>query len=196
MVHSTLNRKGDDAIIPGNLITRRSITFSILFSFCHFGSIGILNYYLPEWFQAVEGASPLESGTRVLASVLAQIVGTLTSSILGKLNTRVSRANSCPLPSLNIFFQFLGATVTQVIGSIVFRSILSKSLDDHGLNATQRALLSAAGTADIRKTVNANFPKLLSPVLDSYNKAITSTFVSGPSMGEDVEEFLLTSELR
>jgi MFS family permease len=83
--------KGDGAMIPGNLIVRRTITFSVLFSFCHFGSLGILNYYLPEWFQAVEGASPLESGTRVLASVLAQIVGTLSSGILGKLNTRISR---------------------------------------------------------------------------------------------------------
>lgn len=89
--------------------------------------------------------------------------------------------------SLNLFFQYLGATVTQVIGGIVFRSILGKSLDDHGLNATQIALLSAAGTAGIRDITNANFPTLLHPVLESYNKAITSAFVSGPSLGERVE---------
>ncbi|KAJ5201344.1 uncharacterized protein N7498_006007 [Penicillium cinerascens] len=227
--------KGDGAMIPGNLIVRRTITFSVLFSFCHFGSLGILNYYLPEWFQAVEGASPLESGTRVLASVLAQIVGTLSSGILARkvnfynpwlfvgplfmctaaalytqftaFNTPsshwigfqviqglgVGMAQQMPslivqlavhdkpelMPaavSLNLFFQYLGATVTQVIGGIVFRSILGKSLDDHGLNATQIALLSAAGTAHIREVANANFPKLLRPVLESYNKAITSTF--------------------
>lgn len=86
--------KGDDAMIPGNLITRRTVAFSVFFSFCHFGSLGILNYYLPEWFQAVEGVSPLESGTRVLASVLAQIVGTLSSGILGKPNTRISPERS------------------------------------------------------------------------------------------------------
>ncbi|KAJ5304827.1 uncharacterized protein N7443_004487 [Penicillium atrosanguineum] len=227
--------KGDGAMIPGNLIVRRTITFSVLFSFCHFGSLGILNYYLPEWFQAVEGASPLESGTRVLASVLAQIVGTLSSGILARridfynpwlftgplfmctaaalytqftaFNTPsshwigfqviqglgVGMAQQMPslivqlavhdkpdlMPaavSLNLFFQYLGATVAQVIGGIVFRSILGKSLNEHGLNATQRALLSAAGTADIRKITNANFPKLLRPILESYNQAITSTF--------------------
>lgn len=91
--------------------------------------------------------------------------------------------------SLNLFFQYLGATVTQVIGGIVFRSILGKTLDANGLSATQIALLSAAGTANIREITNANFPKLLRPVLESYNKAITSTFVSGPSRGADVEEF-------
>ncbi|KGO43061.1 Major facilitator superfamily domain, general substrate transporter [Penicillium expansum] len=227
--------KGDGAMIPGNLIVRRTITFSVLFSFCHFGSLGILNYYLPEWFQAVEGASPLESGTRVLASVLAQIVGTISSGILARkvnfynpwlfagplfmctaaaLYTQftafdtpsshwigfqviqglgVGMAQQMPslivqlavhdkpelMPaavSLNLFFQYLGATVTQVIGGIVFRSILGKSLDDHGLNATQIALLSAAGTAGIRDITNANFPTLLHPVLESYNKAITSAF--------------------
>ncbi|KUM65955.1 hypothetical protein ACN42_g1161 [Penicillium freii] len=227
--------QGDDAMIPGNLITRRTVAFSVLFSFCHFGSLGILNYYLPEWFQAVEGVSPLESGTRVLASVLAQIVGTLSSGILArKLNfynpwlfagplfmctaaalytqftpfntpsshwigfqviqgLGVGMAQQMPslivqlavrdkaelMPaavSLNLFFQYLGATVTQVIGGIVFRSILGKTLDAHGLSATQIALLSAAGTANIREITNANFPRLLRPVLESYNKAITSTF--------------------
>lgn len=75
--------KGEDAMIPGNIVARRTITFSVLFSFFHFGSVGIMNYYLPEWFQVVEGASPLQSGTRTLASVLAQIVGTLSAGFLG-----------------------------------------------------------------------------------------------------------------
>jgi hypothetical protein len=89
--------------------------------------------------------------------------------------------------SLNLFFQYLGATVTQVIGGIVFRSILGKSLDDHGLNASQIALLSAAGTGHIREITKANFPKMLRPVLESYNQAITSTFVSGHSLGDGAE---------
>lgn len=75
--------KGEGAMVPGNVVSRRTVTFSVLFSFCHFGSVGILNYYLPEWFQVVEGASPLQSGTRVLASVLSQIVGTLFAGFLG-----------------------------------------------------------------------------------------------------------------
>lgn len=77
--------KGENAMVPGNVVARRTVTFCVLFSFCHFGSVGILNYYLPEWFQVVEGASPLQSGTRVLASVLSQIVGTLFAGFLGML---------------------------------------------------------------------------------------------------------------
>jgi hypothetical protein len=83
--------------------------------------------------------------------------------------------------SLNLFFQYLGATVTQVLGGIVFRSILNQELAHHaGLNAEQMALLSAAGTAYVRETAEQNFPKLLRVVLEAYNTAITSTFVSGP----------------
>jgi MFS family permease len=76
--------QGDGAMIPGILVARRTVIFSVLFSFCHFGSLGIVNYYLPEWFQAVQSASPLESGKRVLPAVLSQIVGTLAAGILGK----------------------------------------------------------------------------------------------------------------
>lgn len=83
-------RRAKSSMIPGILLVRRTLTFSVLFSFCHFGSLGILNYYLPEWFQAVDSATPLESGTRTLASVLAQIVGSLTAGILGKLLTLAS----------------------------------------------------------------------------------------------------------
>lgn len=81
--------------------------------------------------------------------------------------------------SLNLFFQYLGATVTQVLGGIVFRSILAPELANHaGLNAQQIALLSAAGTANVRGTAEQKFPDLLNLVLEAYNTAITSTFVS------------------
>ncbi|RAH51749.1 MFS transporter [Aspergillus piperis CBS 112811] len=227
--------KGEDAMIPGNIVARRTITFSVLFSFFHFGSVGILNYYLPEWFQVVEGASPLQSGTRTLASVLAQIVGTLSAGFFARkihyynpwlyigplfmctaaaLYTHfstfhtpsshwigfqviqglgVGMAQQMPsliiqhsvrdkpelMPaaiSLNLFFQYLGATITQSLGGIVFRSILLPELADHaGLNADQIALVSAAGMADVRDTVKQYFPDLLDLVLEAYNQAITST---------------------
>ncbi|BCR98001.1 MDR family MFS transporter [Aspergillus luchuensis] len=228
--------KGEGAMVPGNVVSRRTVTFSVLFSFCHFGSVGILNYYLPEWFQVVEGASPLQSGTRILASVLSQIVGTLFAGFLARkihyynpwlhigplfmctaaaLYTHfsaidtpsshwigfqviqglgVGMAQQMPslivqhtvrdkpelMPvaiSLNLFFQYLGATIMQALGGIVFRSVLYSELADHaGLNSEQIALLSAGGMADVRDTVEEHFPDLLRLVLEAYNTAITSTF--------------------
>lgn len=84
--------------------------------------------------------------------------------------------------SLNLFFQYLGATIMQALGGIVFRSVLYPELADHaGLNSEQIALLSAGGMADVRNTVEEYFPDLLHSVLEAYNTAITSTFVSRPS---------------
>lgn len=61
----------------------------------------------------------------------------------------------------------------------MFRSILLPELADHaGLNADQIELVSAAGMADVRDTVEEYFPDLLDLVLEAYNQAITSTFVS------------------
>ncbi|KAJ5305973.1 hypothetical protein N7508_004988 [Penicillium antarcticum] len=145
--------KGDGAMIPGNLL-------------------------------AVQGTSPLESGTRVLAAMLSQIVGTLAAGILARkidfynpwlfagplfictatalytqftaFNTPsshwigfqviqglgVGMAQQMPslivqlevhdkpdlLPvgvSLNLFFQYLGATVTQVLGVLCSAQFLA-----------------------------------------------------------------------
>lgn len=77
------SRLGDSAMIPGVLVTRRTILLSVIFSFCHLGALSVSSYYLPEWFQAVQGASPFESGIRVLPSVISQIVGTICAGAIG-----------------------------------------------------------------------------------------------------------------
>lgn len=95
--------------------------------------------------------------------------------------------------SLNLFFQYLGATIMQALGGIVFRSVLYPELADHaGLNSEQIALLSAGGMADVRDTVEEHFPDLLRLVLEAYNTAITSTFVCWPSLTAIVVAVRLT----
>lgn len=75
--------KGEEAMIPGLLLKRRAITFSVLFSFCHLGSVAVMSYYLPEWFQAVQGLSALESGVITVTTAGSQIFGTLFAGALG-----------------------------------------------------------------------------------------------------------------
>lgn len=76
-------RKGDEAMIPGRLLQRRAISCSVLFSFCHLGSVAVMSYYLPEWFQAVQGLSALESGVRTVTTAGSQIFSTLFAGALG-----------------------------------------------------------------------------------------------------------------
>ncbi|KAI1143044.1 putative MFS transporter [Hypoxylon sp. FL0543] len=75
-------RKGDDAMIPGRVVGRRTVALSTLFAFCYMGCLSVATYYLPEWFQAVQGVSPLESGIRILPSVISQVLGTMISGTL------------------------------------------------------------------------------------------------------------------
>ncbi|KAK0649201.1 putative MFS transporter [Cercophora newfieldiana] len=73
-------RKGADALIPGSVAGRTTIVCTTLFAFFHLGSITIATYYLPEWFQAVQGVGPLESGVRLLPSVLTNVVAAVLAS--------------------------------------------------------------------------------------------------------------------
>ncbi|KAJ2902901.1 putative HC-toxin efflux carrier TOXA [Zalerion maritima] len=73
-------RKGDAAMIPHSVVMRRTVVFAVLFAFCHMGSLTIAAYYLPEWFQAVQGVSPLTSGVRMLPTVITQLITTVIAS--------------------------------------------------------------------------------------------------------------------
>ncbi|CCF38735.1 hypothetical protein CH063_00296, partial [Colletotrichum higginsianum] len=101
------SRLGDSAMIPGVLVTRRTVLLSVIFSFCHLGALSVSSYYLPEWFQAVQGATPFESGIRVLPSVISQIVGTICAGAIGTYIfnplARVPASNSSPQPSKSVF---------------------------------------------------------------------------------------------
>lgn len=87
------------ALIPGSVVKRRAVAIGCIFAFCQLGGLAVMSYYLPEWFQAVQGASPLDSGARVLPSVVSQIVGILVVGVLGKSN-RSEAAGLIPVLTL------------------------------------------------------------------------------------------------
>ncbi len=76
-------RRGENAMIPPEVVARRTVSFAVLFAFCHMGSLTVAAYYLPQWFQVVQGVDPLQSGIRYLPTVGTQLVMTMTASILG-----------------------------------------------------------------------------------------------------------------
>ncbi|KAK2041397.1 putative MFS transporter [Colletotrichum somersetense] len=238
------SRLGDSAMIPGVLVTRRTVLLSVIFSFCHLGALSVSSYYLPEWFQAVQGATPFESGIKVLPSVISQIIGTISAGAIAlkirfynpwffigpvlmctaaALYTQFTVSNtpssqwigyqviqglgvgfSMQMPSLmvqlalkdradllpigvslNIFAQFLGATVAQVIAGAIFHARLESQLASRaGLSRGQIELLYRSGIANVRSIVDQNFPSLFDPIMESYNSAIAQThFVAVASAG-------------
>ena len=76
-------RKGDQAMIPGIVAVRRTVMFTCLFAFTQMGGLTVASYYLPAWFQAIQGVGPLQSGVRMLPTVITQMVATMFASSIG-----------------------------------------------------------------------------------------------------------------
>ncbi|KAH8893587.1 MFS general substrate transporter [Thozetella sp. PMI_491] len=74
--------KGDDAMIPLSLLRKRAIIANSLTSMCVFGSLFVVIYYLPEWFQAIKDASPVTSGVMNIALFLPQIIGSIIAGTM------------------------------------------------------------------------------------------------------------------
>ncbi|KAI1497318.1 major facilitator superfamily domain-containing protein [Biscogniauxia marginata] len=66
--------KGERATFSTRLLKNRTFAMLILDRFCMAGAQFIVLYYLPIWFQAVQGASAQESGIKLLPMVLAVIL--------------------------------------------------------------------------------------------------------------------------
>lgn len=87
-------RKGEEAMITGKVVMRRTVIFSGLFVFCHMGSVTIATYYLPTWFQVIQGVGALWSGIRLLPIVLTQIVIVTLAGALGQSCLSPSRTDA------------------------------------------------------------------------------------------------------
>ncbi|RFU30250.1 hypothetical protein B7463_g6108, partial [Scytalidium lignicola] len=79
--------KGDAAMIPFSMVRKRIVWASCLNYGFFMAQLYCASYYLPVYFQGVKGASPLLSGVYLLPSILGQLFSTITSGVLGWLNT-------------------------------------------------------------------------------------------------------------
>ncbi len=77
-------RQGDDAMFPSSVVKRLVILASLGTYFFFSACIMLVSYYLSMYFQAVKGKSPMMSGVYVLPQIISQMIGAVTSGILGK----------------------------------------------------------------------------------------------------------------
>ncbi|WPH03650.1 aflatoxin efflux pump AFLT [Acrodontium crateriforme] len=74
------------AMIPPKIFTQRSVVSGFVSTCCLGASQTLTLYYLPVWFQAIKGDSPVHSGIQLLALTLAMVVASIFSGIMtGKL---------------------------------------------------------------------------------------------------------------
>ena len=70
-------KQGDKALIPPSIALQRSVAASCLSAFFIYSTLLIGVYYLPIWFQAIKGDSPILSGVSTLPYVIANALCSL-----------------------------------------------------------------------------------------------------------------------
>ncbi|MCJ1397095.1 hypothetical protein MMC11_000287 [Xylographa trunciseda] len=73
--------KKENATVPPRIISQRSVAFGFLFAFSLGGAFFTIVYYIPIWFQAIQGVSAVESGIRNLPMILGVVVMSIVSGI-------------------------------------------------------------------------------------------------------------------
>jgi hypothetical protein len=74
---------GANAMIPLGVLGQRTVAFSCITMLFQMGGAMLVTYYLPIWFQVVKGASPTGSGVMSLPTILAQVLCSVVSGVLG-----------------------------------------------------------------------------------------------------------------
>jgi len=77
-------RLGKDAMIPMGMLKKRIVYSSCLTALLQMGSLLLVTYYLPIWFQSVKQVGPTMSGIMILPTFLSQIPAAGISSVLGR----------------------------------------------------------------------------------------------------------------
>lgn len=78
------SREGERAMIPIHLLKNVVVVCSSITTCFSQGSLLLITYYLPVWFQVVLGADPVMGGVDYLPSVGAQVVGSIVTGALSK----------------------------------------------------------------------------------------------------------------
>ncbi|KAI8953563.1 MFS toxin efflux pump [Xylaria longipes] len=72
----------DRATIPSSVLLNRTAGLSILYAFCSSAAYNVVDYFLPIWFQAIKGASAVESGLMLLPSIIGLSVAAISSGFI------------------------------------------------------------------------------------------------------------------
>jgi len=77
-------RRGDDALIPVSMIRQRAAWSSSLVMMIMMGVLSCNTYFLPIYFQGVQGLTPLMSGVAMLPGIGTQIFAAVAGGVLSK----------------------------------------------------------------------------------------------------------------
>ena len=74
--------KKDQALVPLHILKQRSIASGVLYSACVGGSLTLIIFYLPTWFQSIKAVSAVKSGIMNIPLLLGLFITSLLSGVL------------------------------------------------------------------------------------------------------------------
>ncbi|KAJ4163195.1 hypothetical protein LMH87_004938 [Akanthomyces muscarius] len=74
--------RGDQSTLPPKIMGQRTLLVACLISFCIGAVIVIYAFYLPIWFQVVQGKSPQSSGLSLLPLLLSNVFSVVAGGVL------------------------------------------------------------------------------------------------------------------
>jgi hypothetical protein len=72
-------RQQDDATVPPRILSDRTVWSAGVYAFATGSSFFLIIYYLPIWFQAVQGVSAVDSGIRNLPTLISVVIMSIVS---------------------------------------------------------------------------------------------------------------------
>jgi hypothetical protein len=76
-------RLGDAALIPPASLCRRPVVWGSAVMFLQGGSTQMIPYFLPFWFQAIHGDTPIQSAVHMLPSLISMVIALVAFGALG-----------------------------------------------------------------------------------------------------------------
>ncbi|KAI1926777.1 hypothetical protein LOZ23_003588 [Ophidiomyces ophidiicola] len=73
--------KQESATVPPRIIRQRSVALSACYVFHAGGALNVTQYFIPIWFQAIQGVTAFDSGTRILPTTLGTVVFSVVAGI-------------------------------------------------------------------------------------------------------------------
>ncbi|KAF3492119.1 azole resistance protein 1 [Arthroderma uncinatum] len=73
--------KQESATVPPRIIKQRSVACSACYVFHAGGALNVTQYFIPIWFQAIQGVTAFDSGSRILPTTLGTVIFSLIAGI-------------------------------------------------------------------------------------------------------------------
>ncbi|MCJ1392935.1 hypothetical protein MMC18_005807 [Xylographa bjoerkii] len=170
-------------VVFGVLIsTFIAIQAATWFSFALGSSFFILSFYLPIWFQAIKGATAVQSGIDSLPLILSLVVLSFIAgaaiTAFGQYAPIMTELDIDDVPTgtaTMIFAQTLGRALFLSIGQTVSSNKVLSGLQSLVPDLDSSVVLSTGATS-LASVITGIHPASLAGTLEAYNRALVTTY--------------------